>query len=67
MIHVAYYTPAANIIFQCFLTIAYVLIGDFNLLINAFSFFTWTCQCLSAISVLVLRKKFPHLPRPYRV
>jgi len=67
MIHVNYYTPTPAIIVMCVITIIYIFIGDFDTLIAAFGFTSWTFYGMNAASVLILRRKLPDIPRPYKV
>ena len=67
MIHVNYYTPTPAIIVMCIITIIYIFIGDFDTLIAAFGFTSWTFYGMNAASVLILRRKLPDIPRPYKV
>ncbi|CAK8684248.1 unnamed protein product [Clavelina lepadiformis] len=67
MIHIKYYTPISGVLTTFFLTLFFVLVGDVESLINAFAFFEWAVTGLNSASVLILRRKFPKLDRPYRV
>lgn len=67
MIHVRYYTPAPAVAMNCAVTIIFLIIGDFDTLIYAFGFTSWMFYGLSAGSVLLLRRKMPDVPRPYKV
>ncbi len=45
----------------------YALTGQFNLLTDLTIFVVWAFYVLTFIGVLILRKKQPNLPRPYKV
>ncbi|CAK8684249.1 unnamed protein product [Clavelina lepadiformis] len=67
MIHVKYFSPIPALLLDFLLVSFFILLGDAKTLIDAFSFFEWTVTGLNAASVLILRRKFPYLDRPYRV
>lgn len=45
----------------------YALTGQFNLLTDLTIFVVWAFYVLTFIGVIILRKKQPNLPRPYKV
>ena len=65
-VHTRFRTPAHSILIQtiwaCILTIS----GTFEQLFTFVVFITILFYILTAASVFTLRKKFPHLPRPYK-
>ncbi len=60
-------TPSVSIIWLCLWSCIVVLSGYFDDLYNFVIFGSWILYGLTAISVLVLRRKAPNMPRPYRV
>jgi APA family basic amino acid/polyamine antiporter len=62
-----YRTPGGSIILLCLWSCVVVLSGWFDDLYNFVIFGSWILYLLTALSVFVLRKKQPNLPRPYRV
>lgn len=67
MVHVAHRTPAPAIIVQVAMILILIIPGDFDTLINMLSFTEWLFYGLCAAAVLILRRKYPELHRPYRV
>src|SRR5206468_641888 len=65
-VHPRHHTPGVSIIilnlWACFL----VLSGKYDDLFNLVIFASWILYGMTAASVLVLRRKRPDLPRPYR-
>jgi APA family basic amino acid/polyamine antiporter len=62
-----YRTPGHAIVLLCLWSCVVVLSGWFDDLYNFVIFGSWILYLLTALSVFVLRKKQPNLPRPYRV
>ncbi len=62
-----YHTPGRSIILLCLWSCVVVLSGWFDDLYNFVIFGSWILYLLTALSVFVLRKKQPNLPRPYRI
>lgn len=44
-----------------------IISGSFDMLADMFTFATWAAYLLGAAGIIVLRKKMPDQPRPYRV
>ena len=65
-VHPKYHTPTFSIIFQSGWVILLILSGNFLQLITYTVFADWVFFALTAGSVLIFRKKFPGLERPYR-
>ena len=59
-------TPTIALAVSTAVAVAFVLWGDFQDVINALAFFFVTNYTLSFISVFVLRRREPKLPRPVR-
>lgn len=68
-IHVSKYTPSPALIFNAILSIAYVIPGNVNSLIDFFSFTAWLFYGLTMLALIKLRFKEPWKDkhRPYRV
>ena len=60
------HTPAAAILGLCLWSCLLVLSGKYDDLFNLVIFASWILYAMTAAAVLVLRKKRPDLPRPYR-
>jgi APA family basic amino acid/polyamine antiporter len=59
-------TPAVSILVLCGWSSLLVLSGKYDDLFNLVIFASWILYGMTAAAVLVLRKKEPNLPRPYR-
>jgi basic amino acid/polyamine antiporter, APA family len=59
--------PGNSIVLLCLWSCVVVLSGYFDDLYNFVIFGSWILYGLTTISVLVLRRKAPEMPRPYRV
>lgn len=68
-IHVKKYTPSPALIFNALLSIAYVVPGNVNSLIDFFSFTAWLFYGLTMLALIKLRYTEPWKDkhRPYRV
>ncbi len=66
-VHPKYKTPGNSMILLCVWSCVVVLSGWFDDLYNFVIFGSWILYLLTAVSVFVLRRKQPDLPRPYRV
>jgi APA family basic amino acid/polyamine antiporter len=44
-----------------------IISGSFDMLADMFTFVTWAAYLMGAIGIIVLRKRMPDQPRPYRV
>ena len=66
-VHPVYQTPGNSTILLCVWSCVVVLSGWFDDLYNFVIFGSWILYLMTAVSVFVLRKKRPNLPRPYRV
>ena len=54
-------------IFQCFLSLLYLIGNDMWVLINYMSFVQWLSVGMSILGMLYLRYKRPEMPRPIKV
>jgi basic amino acid/polyamine antiporter, APA family len=66
-VHPRYKTPGHAMILLCLWSCIVVLSGWFDDLYNFVIFGSWILYAMTALSVIVLRRKRPDLPRPYRV
>lgn len=62
-----YNTPANALVLQAIWSCALVLSGSFDDLTDMLIFVSWIFYALGAYGVIVLRKKMPDAPRPYKV
>ncbi|MEK6572344.1 MAG: amino acid permease [Bacteroidota bacterium] len=65
-VHPKYRTPIFSIIFQSAWAIVLILSGNFLQLITYVAFTDWIFFALTTATVLVFRRKFPEMERPYR-
>nr|CAB3266327.1 cystine/glutamate transporter-like [Phallusia mammillata] len=66
MAHIHRYTPCPAYIWNAVGTLVLVGIADFDTLLESVGFIEWLITGLNAGSVLILRKKFPDVERPYK-
>ena len=66
-VHPVYKTPAFSLWMQAALTILLLLTGSWNFLIDYAMPAIWVTYAVSVAGVLVLRRKFPTLERPYKM
>lgn len=67
MIHTEYLTPVPALIFNCILSLLYLVSGDIWSLITYFSFFNWLCVGLAIGGLLWWRVKYPEMERPVKM
>jgi basic amino acid/polyamine antiporter, APA family len=67
VVHPRYKTPGHSIILLCLWSCVVVLSGWYDDLYNFVIFGSWILYLMTAVSVFVLRRKQPSLPRPYHV
>ncbi|MCR1164531.1 amino acid permease [Clostridium botulinum] len=60
-------TPVNAFIFETVLACLYVLSGSFNVLTDLVMFILWLFFTMAVAGIFVLRTKFKHLDRPYKV
>ena len=66
-VHPKYHTPHWALAVQCVWAVLLVVLGTYNELFTYVVFAAWIFYALTAYAVIILRRKFPDLPRPYRV
>jgi amino acid transporter len=66
-VHPRFRTPHLALLLQGALAILLVLLGTYEQLFTYVIFAAWVFYALTAFAVVVLRRKMPGLPRPYRV
>jgi basic amino acid/polyamine antiporter, APA family len=65
--HRRFHTPGNALWLHGIWTVFLIISGSFDMLADMFTFVTWAVYLLGAIGVIILRKRMPDLPRPYRV
>jgi APA family basic amino acid/polyamine antiporter len=65
-VHPRFHTPAVATIAQGAWAAAFTLVGTFQQLFTAYVFTSWIFYGLAVGGVLILRRREPALPRPYR-
>jgi APA family basic amino acid/polyamine antiporter len=66
-VHPRYRTPHLALLLQGVLAVALVMLGTYEELFTYVIFAAWVFYALTAFAVIVLRRKLPNAPRPYRV
>ncbi len=66
-IHPKYHTPHCALVVQCIWAVLLVVMGTYDQLFTYVVFAAWIFYALTAYAVVILRRKLPDLPRPYRV
>jgi basic amino acid/polyamine antiporter, APA family len=65
--HPRFHTPG-NALWLHGIWAAFLIVsGSFDMLADMFTFVTWAVYLLGAIGMVILRKRMPNQPRPYRV
>jgi APA family basic amino acid/polyamine antiporter len=62
-----FHTPAASLAVQGFWSVLLLFTGTFDTLTDTLIFVSWVFYAAGAWGVIVLRRREPNLPRPYRV
>lgn len=65
--HPRFHTPAASLVAQGAWSIVLLFSGTFDTLTDTLIFVSWIFYGASAYGIIVLRRKEPDTPRPYRV
>lgn len=66
-VHPRFGTPHTSLVLQGFWSGVLVLSGSFDTITDYVIFATWLFYMLGAFGVIILRKKMPDTPRPYKV
>lgn len=66
-LHPAYRTPSHGLVLQCIWASILSLSGSYELLLSSCIFVAWLFYGMCAAGVIVLRRKAPEAPRPYRM
>ncbi|XP_034419029.1 b(0,+)-type amino acid transporter 1-like [Cyclopterus lumpus] len=67
MAHIHRLTPSPALIFTTIVSLLVLIPGDFQSIVNYFSFTAWFFYGITLSGLLYLKIKKPELPRPYRV
>ncbi|XP_072221466.1 b(0,+)-type amino acid transporter 1 isoform X2 [Leuresthes tenuis] len=67
MAHVRRLTPSPALIFTTAVSLVVLIPGDFQSIVNFFSFTAWFFYAITLSGLLYLKIKKPELPRPYSV
>ncbi|XP_030211795.1 b(0,+)-type amino acid transporter 1 isoform X2 [Gadus morhua] len=67
MAHVHRLTPSPALIFTTVISLLVLIPGDFQSIVNFFSFTAWFFYAITISGLLYLKIKKPELPRPYTV
>ncbi|XP_029349154.1 b(0,+)-type amino acid transporter 1 isoform X1 [Echeneis naucrates] len=67
MAHVHRLTPSPALIFTTIISLVVLIPGDFQSIVNYFSFTAWFFYGITLSGLLYLKIKKPELPRPYEV
>ncbi|XP_058471082.1 b(0,+)-type amino acid transporter 1 isoform X2 [Solea solea] len=67
MAHVRRLTPSPALIFTTIISLVVLIPGDFQSIVNYFSFTAWFFYAITMCGLLYLKIKKPELPRPYKV
>ena len=62
-----YQTPVNASMFLTFVACLYVLSGSFNIITNMAMFVVWIFFMMAVAGIFILRTKFKHIERPYKV
>jgi len=66
-VHPRFHTPGSSLIVQCAWASVLTLSGTFDQLTDMLIFVSWAFYALGALGVVILRRKMPDAPRPYKV
>ncbi|MBV8391278.1 MAG: APC family permease, partial [Mucilaginibacter sp.] len=62
-----YRTPMNALWLQCIWAVLLVFMGSFDMLMDMFVFISWVYYGFAAYGIFILRKKMPHVDRPYKL
>jgi len=66
-VHPKFGTPANALFLHCIWTCLLVFSGSFDMLTDMLIFVSWLFYGLSTFGIFILRRKMPHVHRPYKV
>ncbi len=66
-VHPRYHTPADAIVVLAMVAAAFALSGSFEQIVNYFAFIDYFFFGLAVASVIILRRRFPSMPRPFKM
>ena len=66
-VHPRYHTPADAIVVLGMVAAAFALSGSFEQIVNYFAFIDYFFFGLAVASVIILRRRFPTMPRPFKM
>ena len=66
-VHPRFQTPSISILVQGIVTAVLAVSGSYEKLFSYVTFVAWVFYGLTVTGVLVLRRKYPDLPRPYKM
>jgi basic amino acid/polyamine antiporter, APA family len=66
-VHPGFGTPGNALVINAAWTIVLILSGSFDMLTDMLVFVSWFFYGMSALGVMLLRKKLPGVARPYKV
>ncbi len=66
-LHPKYKVPSVSLIGQCVISIILVLLRNLDQLTSLVVFTSMLYNCLAVLAVLLYRKKFPNMERPYKI
>lgn len=61
-----FFTPVNALVFNCLITVVYILVGDFSALVTFYGVAGYTFYFLTVLGLIVLRVREPNLERPYK-
>ncbi|XP_022100691.1 b(0,+)-type amino acid transporter 1-like [Acanthaster planci] len=67
MVNVKFHTPLPAILLQGLIVFVLIIIGDFNSIIMYGSIVQWILFMAAFAAVFILRRRYPNIPRPYKV
>ena len=65
--HGRFHTPAASLVAQAIWSVLLLFSGTFDMLTDTLIFVSWFFYAANAFAVIVLRRREPQTPRPFRV
>lgn len=66
-VHLKFLSPGNALWLHCIISCLYIFSGSFDMLADLFVFVTWIFYGFAAYGIIILRKKFPDLHRPFKL